>query len=144
MNPNDFLKDWIINLVRHKDILARNIIEIIENPLTVKFKDKEIAYLTEPTLNDGLLKKIGENKCVVTFNTKKNFDFFAKHFNELSKFRGLVFYFINPFSNLDKKWVIHPCVHAQIADNTSLKTGLKSMFETVDLLNEEEINEKFK
>ena len=66
------------------------------------------------------------------------------NWDEFSKFKGLVFYFINPFSNLDKKWVVQPYVHAQIADNASLKTGLKSMFETVDLLNEEEINEKFK
>lgn len=144
MNPNDFLKDWVINFARHKDILTKNIVEIAENPLTVKFKDKEIAYLTEPKLNDGLMQKIGENKCVVTFNTKENFDFFAKRFNEFSKFKGLVFYFVNPFSNLDTKWVINPYVHAQIADNASLKTGLKSMFEAVDPISEEEINEKFK
>ncbi|MBI2129351.1 hypothetical protein HYU07_03860 [Candidatus Woesearchaeota archaeon] len=144
MTPNDFLKDWIINFAKHKDVLTRNITEIIENPLTIKFKDKEVAYLAEPKLNDGLMQKIGENKGVVTFNTKENFDFFAKHFNEFSKFKGLVFYFVNPFSNLDTKWLIHPYVHSQISDNVSLKTGLKAMFETVDPLPEEEINEKFK
>ncbi|MDO8740443.1 MAG: hypothetical protein Q7J54_02590 [Candidatus Woesearchaeota archaeon] len=144
MNPNDFLKDWIINFARHRDILAKNIVEVIENPLTVRFKDKEIAYMAEPKLSDGLMQKISENKCIVTFNTKENFVFFAKHFNEFSKFKGLVFYFVNPFSNLDNKWIIHPYVHAQIADTASLKTGLKAMFEIVDPISEEEINEKFK
>jgi len=86
--------------------------------------------------------KLNEKKHfgLIVFNTKENFDIIIENWDKLIKFNFLTIYFVNPFSSLDKKWIINPSVHHKICDESSLKLGLKSMFESVDVITEKEID----
>jgi len=114
----------------------------------VTFKDKKQAFMVKPQISsfEELIAKINEtdNFGVVMLNTSKNFEIMAENWDKLIKFRSLTLYFVNPFSELDKKWVINPYVHSRICDENSLKIGLKSMFDMVDPLTDQEIEAKFK
>ena len=72
-------------------------------------------------------------------NSKENLDFLMNKWNKLIKFDKLTIFFVNPFSELEKKWFISPYVHNKICDKDSLKLGLKTMFETVESITEKEI-----
>ncbi len=80
---------------------------------------------------------------LVMLNTAANFEMIIESWNKLTKFNFLTLYFVNPFSKLDKRWMVKPYVHQKICDDTSLKTGLKSMFDMVDNLSESDIKVKF-
>ncbi len=43
------------------------------------------------------------------------------------------------FASGDKKWILKPYVHNKIAEEKSLKTGLKSMFDMVGPIDEQDI-----
>ena len=64
------------------------------------------------------------------------------NWDKLIDFKFLSVYFVNPWSSLDKKWVIYPYTHNRIADEDSLETGLKSMFEMIEPLTESMIESK--
>jgi len=106
---------------------------------------KETTYYVEAFISEpaALLKRFGKDKPVgvVLYNTKENFDFVKKNWKQLVEVKSLAFYFVNPFSKLDKKWVLYPRTHALIADETSLNLGLQTMFGTVEPITEEELNQ---
>jgi len=56
----------------------------------------------------------------------------------------LSFYFINPFSKLDEKWIIFPHTHHRICDPDSLQTGLRTMSEMVDEITEDQLKERLR
>jgi hypothetical protein len=93
-----------------------------------------------------IIDKMDEKQAygLVMLNTTNNFQILVDNWDKLIKFISLTLYFVNPFSKLDKKWVINPHVHHKICDENSLKTGLKSMFEMVTPLTEKDIELKFK
>ena len=139
-----FIKEWTIGYVKHRDILTKNIIDIKEEPdrVIVKFKEKEQVFLIRPTINDSVIKEVNKNISIVMLNSKENLDFLMNKWNKLIKFEKLTLFFINPFSEPDKKWFISPYVHDRICDNDSLKLGLKTMFETVESITEKDIMKK--
>ena len=147
-----FLKDWIIHFIKNRDMVFRKVISIDVNKkgfdIIVKYKGKEQFFLVEPVIQDidnmiGKLDKDG-NYALVVFNTAENFNMVVEKWDKLIEFKSLKMYFVNPFSNLDKKWIISPFTHHRICDESSLKTGLKSMFEMVEPLSEGQIEAKFK
>ena len=93
-----------------------------------------------------IISKMNEKEAygLVVLNTNNNFQMLIDNWKELIRFNFLTLYFVNPFSKLDKKWVINPHVHSKICDDNSLKTGLKSMFDMVTPLTDGEIEQKFK
>lgn len=144
-----FLVDWTKLYIKHKDIVNKGIEIISQNKdfdLTVKYKDKEEFYMIEPFIKDidKIIQKLNKDKTItlVVFNSKENFDFILdnwKTFIDLPHFKVI---FVNPFSELDKKWVIQPYMHHKVCDESSLKLGLKSMFDMVTPINEATIKEK--
>ena len=138
-----FLREWAVSYVKHRDILAKNIIDIKEeqNRVIVKFKDKEQVFLIKPTANNSVIEEINKDKniCVIILNSKENLDFLINKWNKLIKFEKLTLFFVNPFSEPDKKWFISPYIHNKICDKDSLKFGLKTMFETVESITEKEL-----
>ena len=143
-NSHDFLLDWTINFIKNKDIVSKKI-EQIENgkdsfDLYVKYKDREQYFIIAPNINDidfiiGKISGVVNNTAyfsIVTLNSKVNFDIILENWNKLINFKFLNIIFVNPFSELDKKWIIFPYTHNKICDESSLKSGLKSMFETVE------------
>ena len=136
-----FLREWTVSYVKHRDILAKNIINIKEeqDKVIVKFKDKEQIFLIRPIVNDSVIEKIDKDKniSIVMLNSKENLDFLIKNWNKLIKFEKLTLFFVNPLSEFEKKWFISPYMHNKICDDDSLKIGLKTMFETVESITEE-------
>lgn len=141
-----FIREWAVSYAKHKDILTKNITNIKEeqDKVIVELNDKEQVFLIRPTADDSIIEEINKDKniSVVMLNSKENLDFLIKNWGKLIKFERLALFFINPFSELDKKWFISPYIHSKICDEDSLKLGLKTMFETVELITEKDIIKK--
>jgi len=149
---HSFLVEWTINFVKNKDIISKKI-EKIENgkdgfDLYVKYKDKEQFFIIIPDIVDiePIIQRINNDFyfSIVTLNSKKNLDVMLKNWNKLINFKFLNIIFINPFSELDKKWVVFPHTHHKISDESSLKNGLKSMFEAVEPIEEQQLVAKIR
>jgi len=153
--PHSFLVEWTINFVKNKDIVSKKI-EYIENgkdgfDLYVKYKDRAQYFIITPKIIDAddIIRKINnfaQSKIIyfsiVTLNSKENFDVIVKNWNKLINFKFLSIIFVNPFSGLDKKWIIFPHTHHKICDEASLENGLKSMFDAVEPIEEKQLVEK--
>lgn len=149
-NISDFLKKWVSNFIKNKDIISGTIqkIDIREKKIYVSHKNKKQLFMIEPFLkNISTIKKdINEAEdfvCIATYNTKENLDFMINNWKDLIKSQKLSIYFINPMSKTEKKWIIFPHTHDSISEKSSLRQGLLSLFNTVDVLTEEEIKKIF-
>jgi hypothetical protein len=149
---HQYLVDWIVDFLKNKDLLLKKI-ELIEKnkdgfDVYIKFRDKEQFFIVKPLTGDidKKLSKFNEQGHfgLVVFNTKSNFDILIRNWDKIVKFKNLSVYFINPFSQLDKKWIIHPYVHNNICERNALEKGLRSMFEMVEPLTEDNIKDRFK
>lgn len=144
-NVQKYLMEWSTRYAKHRDIYERRIVEIKEddNKLIIKRKEGILSYLILPVLNKNDLKGFGkkENITIVTFNTMKSFEELVTNWHLYADYPDLVIMFINPKSNLEKKWLVKPCIHQLVCDDIALRKGLRSIFETVEPLKEKEINE---
>ena len=151
-NSHDFLIDWTINFIKNNDIISKKIKQI-ENgkdgfDLYIKYKDREQYFIIVPTITDidSIIGKVntasGVHFSIVTLNSKENLDIIVKNWNKLINFKFLKIIFVNPFSELDKKWIIFPYTHHKICDESYLENGLRSMFELVGMIEEEELIKK--
>ena len=141
-----FLREWAVSYLKHRDMIAKNIVNIKEEQdrVIVKLKDKEQVFLIRPTADDSVVQEINKDKNIgiVMLNSKENLDFLIKNWSKLIKFEKLTIFFTNPFSELEKKWFVSPYIHNKICDKDSLNLGLKTMFETVETITEKEIMKK--
>ena len=141
-----FLLEWAVNYVKNKDLLTKNIESIEKNKegFVAKFKNKKQFFIIEPFIEEinGMINKMDKEEyfSFVVFNTKENFKVFVDNWNRLTVFKKLSIYFVNPFSQLDKKWIICPYTHHKVGDKSSLELGLKTMFETVESISKEELD----
>lgn len=144
-----FLKNWTIEYVKHRDIIAKNITKIDDSKddvILVKFKDKkEKIYVIVPNLKSlkDMIKLLEKNADIVLlcFNKKDNLSLIINGWDKLCKYPKLCIYFVNPFSNLDKKWIIYPKTHNMVTELEVLDTGLWSLFSGVEEFNEKMIDE---
>lgn len=149
-SAHSFLVEWTANFVKNKDVIARKIENIEKNKdgfdLYVKFKDKEQFFIISPSIDnlDLIIPKLKNDLhfCIVALNSSENLDSLIKNWRRLIEFKFLSVIFVNPFSQLDKKWMIFPYTHHKICDESSLKTGLKSMFEMVEPIEEQQLAAK--
>lgn len=131
------LKRWTIDYVKHKDLILGAIQEIREqkDSFIVKYLDKEVLFLIVPELKDLnqiLVLDKEKNLSLVMLNTKSNFNIIVRNWKKLSEYKNLKLMFVNPNSSLEKKWIVSPHFHSKISDDSALRTGLKTMFETVE------------
>lgn len=147
---HSFLVEWTVSFVRNKDMIARKI-ERIENgkdgfDLYIKYKDREQYFIVISKISDidSILQKINNEHhfSIVTINSKENFEAVLKNWSRLISFKFLNIMFVNPFSELDKKWIVFPHTHHKICDESSLETGLKSMFSMVEPIEEQQLMAK--
>ena len=145
-----FLADWVTHYLKHKDVFTERIEKISETEkgLLVHNKDgSEKIVLIEPFLNEFKPKLAGlEGKdiAIVVFNSRENFNAMLNDWNDIAKFEKLTIIFVNPFSMMDTKWVLSPYFHNRIADPVSLKSGLKSIFSSVEEITKEQAEKKIK
>ena len=147
---HSFLVDWTIDYIKNRDIAAKKI-EHIENgkdgfDLYVKYKDREQYFMIIARIEDidSITQRLNNDAyfSIVTLNSKENFNTIVKNWSKLINFKFLNIIFANPFSEIDKKWIIFPHTHHKICDESSLENGLKSMFSMVEPIEEEQLTAK--
>lgn len=148
----DYLIEWTINYVKNRDVIDKKIENIEKNKegydIFVKRVDKEQFFIIRPFIKDidEIIEKLRADKNIslVVFNSNENFEIIVENWNKFVDFKNFNIYFVNPFSQLDKKWIIYPYTHARISDSSSLERGLRSMFEMVEPITEEQLKIKVK
>lgn len=140
--------DWFSRYLKNRDLVFRKIAKLTEEDdrVITEMKDgKKTVYLVDPFPED-IVKSADFNpgegaamKGLVIYHTKENFDNIVKSWDTLAGITGLTIFSLNPYSTLDKKWIINPRTHALVSDADSLKEGLKAMFETVEPITREKI-----
>ena len=131
------VREWVVDYLKHRDLVQGKIEQIKEeeNAVIVKYVDKESSFLIIPKIEDinVILNNDKEKHLdIIVLNTKENFNIMVRNWNKLKDYKNLKIMFVNPNSPLEKKWIISPYFHSKICDDSSLKQGLKSMFETVE------------
>ncbi len=146
---SSYLSEWAINFVKNRDVLAKKIETISKenSSVSVKYKDgNKSLFVIKPSKSDveDFLENRDkdENLCIITLNNKNNLEIMIKNWKKLVGYKFLSIYFINPFSQLDKNWVLFPHTHHKICDEQALETGLKSMFSMVEQITEEQLKSK--
>ena len=145
---HSFLLEWAVNYVKNRDLLTKSIRSIEKNKegFLVNFKDKKQFFIVEPFIQNinEVMEKMHEEEhfSLVVFNTKDNLEAVVDSWNRLIEFKKLSIYFVNPFSQLDKKWIVCPYTHHKVGSESSLELGLKTMFEMVGSLSKEELSKK--
>ena len=144
-----FLKEWFIRFLQNRDLARRNIASISSKEgfdFKVNYKDKAVNFLIMPVLKNSILETINnnENFGLIALNNFQNIKFLYINWKKLAEMRFFSLYFINPFSNTDKAWILCPYVHDNICDEGSLETGLKAMAEMVEYIDYEKIEERLK
>ncbi len=137
------LSVWIQEYLRHKDMFQRKIKKIVDgNPPTVVYSDKETKILVEPVITniDDIRESCSDGSVIlVTLNMMKNLKMIADNWSKLISNPDFCIYFVNPVGAAEKRWVIFPYTHNKIAERSSLKSGLKSLFSTVAEVSEKDI-----
>ncbi|MAG91518.1 hypothetical protein CMO83_02480 [Candidatus Woesearchaeota archaeon] len=147
---HSFLLEWTISFIKNKDIISKRIEKIERGKygfdLYVKYKDREHYFIIAPKIVDigPIIQKINDKSyfSLVTLNSRENFDVILKNWKRFIDFKFFSIIFTNPFSELDKKWVVFPHTHHKISDESALENGLKSMFQTVEPIGEQQLAAK--
>lgn len=146
--PEELLQNWVLNLVKHKNIITRDLKEtkVVGGDVFCAYKDRQHYYMVVPEMQgieDVLERKRQvkydydtENITVVVLNSENNLKILIANWYRFVSFPELNFIFVNPFSKNEKKWMVNPHFHQRVCDPDSLETGLRSMFCTVDLIDE--------
>ncbi len=123
------LKEWAIGHLRHKDIFHKKLkdIEDTESGFIAHFKDKDEHYIIQETLDFNDIPK-DNHVSFVTLNTQKNFSKLLSEWKILISFPNLRIIFVEKISN-GRHWTVSPYIHDKISDKSSLKSGLKTLFD---------------
>lgn len=135
----NMLKEWTVNYLKNKDLFTRNI-EKIEGKkdgwdLIIKTKTGDKYCLIQPVIENinEIIKKLDDSFVkLVVFNKKANLNIIIENWSKIIDFPKFSIMFVNPNSELEKKWVIFPYTHNKITEKVSLKRGLKTLFQTVE------------
>ena len=140
MNIKKYISEWTIKFLKNKDILQKNIVSIENSSegsdrFKVNYKDKVMTCISSESIgNFPFLPSFGKDEFIwiTTINSKENFESLVKNWEIISNYKNSAICFINPFSALDAKWIVKPYTHNLISDNSSLKLGLKAMYDAVE------------
>ncbi len=142
-----YLMEWFERYIKNRDLVFRKIesIEQKDSKLIVKHKNGEvITYHICPFPQDfvTVLNNLDDDKNnLVVYNSEENFNSLIKNWAKLTTCSNLSLFFINPFSNQEKRWVIKPYVHARISEQESVEQGLRTLYEMVDSITKERVKE---
>ena len=133
------LHDWIIEYIKHRDLIKKEILNLEEknNLITVKYKTKTHLYIIITDLKEQEIAKHlkqcngAVNLSLIFPNTVKIVEAVIKVWDKLIEYQHLSLFFVNPRSVNDKKWIIFPQTHHRISYPASLKIGLMALYEGV-------------
>lgn len=151
MNATMFLSEWIVQFLKHKDLVHRRIVHVDTSgnekcDAIVTYRDKETCVLCGSMLKGIASKLMNFDKksslyvCII--NSKENVTFLLSQWEFFVEFVDLTICFVNPFTNGAKRWILKPFVHNKISEGESLKTGLMSLFEGVTSISEKEFKKE--
>ena len=127
------LVEWASAFIDNLDIFRRDLETkvITGNEIHCTYKSKgKYKYIIVPELKKEIIEKIKNGAItLVCLNTKENLVFMINNWQDLIKNQKLKVIFVNPKLNL--QWCLIPYTHNMISDSSSLKLGLKSIFESV-------------
>ncbi|MEM0231118.1 MAG: hypothetical protein QXW00_03975 [Candidatus Woesearchaeota archaeon] len=137
----EWLKNWLKNYLYSRDSLEKKILKIsdTESGLEVFYAGgKKCTFLIEP--EPSQIQRLQDSDITALFfNTEANLKAVIQAWQSLKDIPRLKLIFINPNAE-DIKWSVAPHLHTLISDEKSLAKGLRSMFDTVGKISEEEIN----
>ena len=136
----NLLKEWLIGYIKNRDILLKQIESIDEKnkewDLVVKTKaGVEKYYIVKGDMGDfnEIEKKLNdESITLVLLNTKKNLDSILENWKKMVGLPKFSVLFVNPNSELEKKWLVFPHTHEKVTEKASLAKGLKTLYQTVE------------
>lgn len=79
----------------------------------------------------------GKSALIVTLSNEENIESVYRMWDALAADENLIVIFANPFSALEEKWLLKPCLHDRVCDRSSLLQGLKAMAELVEPIDAE-------
>jgi hypothetical protein len=127
------LLEWTGIFIDHMNAFKRDLEskKNIDNKIVCVYKQKgEHDYLVYEELDEDSVEKSKHgSKTLVCLNTKKNIDFVVKNWKGIISNQKLKIIFANPTVNM--QWSIIPAIHNNITEEKTLKTGLKSIAESV-------------
>lgn len=137
------LKEWTKTYFLNKDLLRgkKPKVEEKEDHIIITNEDEShVIVIVKEKLQDlsNVLKRFdelekqypGAKLTLVLYNMKENVELVAKSWDALVKKQNLTILFANPDTN--NKWILTPYIHNKIADVKKLKSGLISLYSTVE------------
>jgi len=149
-DEQSFLVNWIIRFLENRDMIRKKIVSIEKNKkefdFVVDYKDSIKYFIVSQLLEDSVIKKIknDEHFVIVALSNALNISYVFNNWKKLIGYKLLSIYFINPFSKLDKVWILIPYTHDNICEKSSLELGLKSMSEAVEPIDEFNLKKNIK
>ena len=127
------LKEWTVHHIKQKDLVQRDLISYKEEEDNILCDYKEgikAVYYCNENLELKNIKAVKDDKLIyfVCLCNEHNFKTLVDNWDLFKTKRNLTFIFLNP--NIAEKWIIKPFVHAKIADPSTLKQGLRTMYDT--------------
>ncbi len=135
----DNLRDWIINYLKNKDIVSKEIQSIKENidgfdfVLETAKGMKFVIVAPEFSVDESFFSRISLNAIIlVVNNSNKNLDFLITNWQKFVINPKLCIFFVNPKLTSNAKWILYPFTHNSLIDKGSLRQGLESLFAGVE------------
>jgi hypothetical protein len=123
------LFEWCEQYIRSRDAMERKLVKLERESHAVMatYKDRTIRWLPLPQLS--VPKENEGNITIVCLQTQANFNVLVNDFAAFAKNPGLTVIFLNPA--LNEKWLLKPAIHHAVADKSTLKSGLQTLYQTV-------------
>ncbi|MBN1792205.1 hypothetical protein JW826_00765 [Candidatus Woesearchaeota archaeon] len=126
------LKSWAVQYIKQRDLMRRDLVSFQEHEdrVACEYKEGHSVFYTWENLALDRLKgvKSEEISYFVCFCNEHNFKLLVDNWDLFKTKHNWTFIFLNP--NFTERWIIKPFVHAKIADPSTLKQGLRTMYET--------------
>ena len=122
------LEEWTEHYIKSRDAFERKLVNLSKGKgqLVAEYKDRTVVFVC----SDELPEKVPEGfATVVCLQKESNFKSLLNYFSEYSKHSGLTIIFANP--KLNEKWLVKPAIHSSVADKSTLKTGLRALYDSV-------------
>ena len=145
-SPEDYLSEWLIRYLKNKDLMLHKIKELNHSGNLVISVEKTGTkhYVVVPfitTYSEALIDIDSDQITLVVYNTQNNISQLIKEWKPLLNQKRFMVFFVNPFSQQDKRWIICPRTHDMISDEKNLKEGIESLALSVDKITKEELLE---
>jgi hypothetical protein len=145
INLSNYLVEWIEIFLKNKDLIHRRIksIKKLENSLIVTYQDREHIYIVVSQLNKDVLDKLNKNHCsIVCYNTKENIQFLKSNWQSFAELPKFSLFFVNPFSKVEKRWIIYPRTHQMLSDD--INQGIDALANGVEVIPIKEVEKILK